>query len=89
MGELGRGLVDSEARIQERQDEIARLRPPRRSDRVEQPEELRELESLRLSRAELLRQLALTCHAGRRGQVEAALAEVDRRAAGLRERLAP
>ncbi|MBI3262250.1 MAG: hypothetical protein HYZ58_03755 [Acidobacteria bacterium] len=40
-----------------------------------------QLESLRLARAEMQRQQLLTSHTTRRAQIEAALAEIDRRIA--------
>jgi hypothetical protein len=81
MGDAGEGLIDADARIQERMEELERERakPPVRE--VRNPEQVRALESLRLARAELQRQLATTIHAGRRTQLQQALDEVDRRMA--------
>ena len=80
MGDSGEGLVDAEARIQERMEE-------READRrrtaaqvpVVDPEKAREKESLKLARAELTRQAAATTHASRKQQIEAAIAEIDTR----------
>ena len=46
---------------------------------VRDPERLRALESLRLARTELQRQLDATVHEQRRTQISQALVEVDRR----------
>jgi hypothetical protein len=80
MGDAGEGLVDAEARIAERLEEREQERrrsaaaPP-----VVDAERAREIESLKLARTELQRQLAATCHATRRAQLEQALAELGRR----------
>jgi hypothetical protein len=84
MGDAGEGLIDHDAKIQERMEELARekrssLRPRDTRD----PEQVRALESLRLARTELERQLAVTTHAGRRAQLTEALAEIDRRMAAF------
>jgi hypothetical protein len=79
MGDAGEGLVDSEARIQERRDEIERERAERHRVRSANPELERVAESLRLARAELDRQLSATTHERRRAQITQAIAEVDRR----------
>ena len=78
MGDAGEGLVDAEARVQERLDELARERAERKTQVVRDPEALRALESLRLARAEFERQLGATVHDGRRAQLTQAIAEVDR-----------
>jgi hypothetical protein len=80
MGDAAEGLVDAEARIQERLDE---LHQPRKKGpaRVKDPVRERALESCRLAKAELERQLEATRHAVRRQQIEAAIAELDRRIA--------
>ena len=83
MGDAGEGLVDSEARIQERQDEIERERAERSRTETRNPAAVREAESLRLARAELERQLALTTNDRRRTQITQALAEIDRRVAAI------
>jgi hypothetical protein len=53
MGDAGEGLVDSEARIQERLDELARERAERRAGPPPDPTVAREVESLSLARTEL------------------------------------
>lgn len=84
MGDAGEGLIDAEARIQERMDEIdverQRIRVGRRLSR-EQEEAIRSLESLRLARTEMERQLEATAHEARRAQITQAIEELDRRMA--------
>ena len=86
MGDAGEGLVDSEARIQERRDEIERERAERNRTAPANPEAERAAESLRLARAELERQLNTTTHERRRAQIAQAIAEIDRRLDGIRPR---
>ena len=87
MGDAGEGLVDSESRIQERKDEIERERAEKSVVDTRNPEAVKALESLRLARAELDRQLAVTTHERRRVQITQALAEIDRRATEVRARI--
>ena len=80
MGDSGEGLVDAEARIQERMEE--READRRRSGGqapVVDPEKAREKESLKLAKAELTRQASVTTHPIRKKQIEAAIAEIDKR----------
>jgi hypothetical protein len=84
MGDAGEGLVDSEARIQERRDEIERERTERNRPPTGDPEAERAAESLRLARAELERQLSLTTHERRRAQITQAIGEIDRRLEEIR-----
>ena len=79
MGDSGEGLIDAEARIQERQEEMERARVHRQPKTVRDPERVHALESLRLARTELERQLAATGHERRRAQILQAIEEVDRR----------
>jgi hypothetical protein len=82
MGDSGEGLVDAEARIQERMEE--READRRRSGApapVVDPEKVRERESLKLAKSELTRQAEATTHPIRKQQIQAALAEIDRRLA--------
>jgi hypothetical protein len=79
MGDAGEGLIDHDARIQELMDARAQEKARRAAPPVRDPDRLRELESLRLARTELERQLGATAHAARRQQIAAALAEIDRR----------
>jgi hypothetical protein len=84
MGDAGEGLVDAEARVQERLDELARERSERKTQVVRDPEAVRAVESLRLARAEFERQLEATVHDRRRAQLTQAIAEVDRRIAAIK-----
>jgi hypothetical protein len=80
MGDSGEGLVDAEARIQERMEE--READRRRSSGqapVVDPDKVREMESLKLAKAELTRQASATTHPVRRKQIDAALAEIEKR----------
>jgi hypothetical protein len=84
MGDSGEGLVDAEARIQERMEEReADRRRTGGSVPVVDPEKVRERESLKLAKAELTRQASATTHPVRKNQIEAALVEIDRRLAAL------
>lgn len=87
MGDAGEGLIDAESRIQERMDELARARNEKRAAAVRDPEALRELESLRLARTELQRQLDEANHDRRRAQLRAAIEELDKRAAEIQKRV--
>jgi hypothetical protein len=79
MPDAAEGLVDAEARIQERLDDLQ----PRKKARgpVKDPDREHAAESCRLAKAELERQLKATRHPIRRQQIEAAIAELDRRIA--------
>jgi uncharacterized protein (DUF433 family) len=80
MGDSGEGLVDAEARIQERMEEReADRRRTSGGQPVVDPEKVRERESLKLARAELTRQAELTTHPVRKKQIDAAIAEIDKR----------
>ena len=79
MGDAGEGLIDAESRIQERMEDLERERAQKHTRTVRNPERLRALESLRLARTELERQLAASTHERRRAQIGQAIEEVDRR----------
>lgn len=79
MSDAGEGLIDADARIQERMEELERDRKQSRKQDVRDPEQLRALESLRLAKTELQRQFDATQHEGRRAQIQQAMGEVDRR----------
>ena len=83
MGDAGEGLIDAEARIQERLEEIEHERVRTNTKIARDPERVRALEGLRLARTELGRQLAATAHERRRAQIAQAIAEVDRRMAAM------
>jgi hypothetical protein len=80
MGDSGEGLVDAEARIQEKMEEreADRRRAASQTPKVD-PDKVREIESLKLARAELTQQASATTHPVRRKQIEAALAEIEKR----------
>ena len=80
MGDSGEGLVDADARIQERIEERESERRRRGAAApAANPDRVRELESLRLARADLERQSTTTAHPDRKQQIQAALAEMDKR----------
>ena len=81
MGDAGEGLIDADSRIQERMEELERERAKSQVRDVRDPERVRQLESLRLARTELERQLSATSHERRRAQIGEAMAEIDRRMA--------
>jgi hypothetical protein len=79
MGDAGEGLIDQDSRIQERMEELERERAKAQVRDVRDPETVRALESLKLARRELERQLESTTHERRRDSISQAMAEVDRR----------
>ena len=83
MGDSGEGLIDADARIQERIEELDRERQAQRGKTVQDPEKIRARESLRLARTELERQLQTTTNDRRRPQLKQAIDEIDRRIAAL------
>jgi hypothetical protein len=84
MGDSGEGLVDASSRIQERMDEIqdSHHLTQQGESRLD-PERIRALETLRLAKIDLERQLSTTVHAVRRLHLVNALAEIDRRLSDL------
>jgi hypothetical protein len=84
MGDAGEGLIDAEARLQERMDELEESRKVAkdRGPKVD-PEHVRQVESLRLAKIELQRQAEATTHAARKDQIGQAIAEIDRRLAEM------
>ena len=80
MGDAGEGLVDAESRLAERMEEREQeKRKARQGTSSGDPERARQLESLRLARTEMQRQLDVTTHAARKQQISQAIAELDRR----------
>ena len=80
MGDAGEGLIDADGRIQERMEELERERTRQQHGKVvRDPEKEHALESLRLARTELDRQLKATANERRRTQIAQAIAEIDRR----------
>jgi hypothetical protein len=82
MGDGAEGLIDAQARIQDRLDELEqqRTRPFRI---VRNPERDERLQSLCLARTELGRQSGVTGNPVRLQQLSLAIAELDRRIAEL------
>ena len=87
MGDAGEGLIDADARIQERMEELERERKQQNSRTVKNPEQLHALESLRLARTELERQLEATTNDRRRTQIKQAMEEIDRRMAETKSKV--
>jgi hypothetical protein len=84
MGDAGEGLVDAESRLAERMEEREQeRRAARLRTQSADPERVRQLESLRLARTEMERQLTTATHDARREQLQQAIAEIDRRIADL------
>jgi hypothetical protein len=84
MGDAGEGLVDAESRLAERMEEREQeKRQARMGPVTNDPERLRETESLRLAKTEMQRQLDLTTHEVRRQQLAQALREIEKRLKGL------
>ena len=80
MGDAGEGLVDAESRLAERMEEREQeKRKARQAAKSGDPEQARQLESLRLARTEMQRQLDATAHQARKQQLGQAIAELDRR----------
>jgi hypothetical protein len=79
MGDAGEGLIDAESRIQERMEDLERERSQKNARPVRDPQLVSDLESLRLARIELARQLAATTHERRKAQIAQAIEEIDRR----------
>ena len=80
MGDAGEGLVDAESRLAERMEEREQeKRKARQGAKGGDPERARQMESLRLARTEMQRQLDVATHAARKQQLAQAIAELDRR----------
>jgi hypothetical protein len=84
MGDSGEGLVDNEARIHERMEELQRNRELGRRPGVTNPELARKLESLELARKEIIRAIDSATHPARKTQLTAALADIEGRIAVLK-----
>ena len=84
MGDAGEGLVDAESRLAERMEELEQERMrARRVATSGDPDLARQLESCRLARTEMQRQLELATHPARLQQLRQAIAELDSRVAQL------
>jgi hypothetical protein len=80
MGDAGEGLVDAESRLAERIEEREEeKKKARQAAKGGDPERARQLESFRLARTEMQRQLEATTHDARKQQLKQAIAELDRR----------
>ena len=80
MGDAGEGLVDAESRLAERIDEREEERKKaRRAVKGGDPERAHQIESCRLARTEMQRQLDIATHPVRKQQLGQAIAELDRR----------
>jgi len=80
MGDAGEGLVDAESRLAERMEEREEeKKKARQTSKGGDPERTRQLESCRLARTEMQRQLELATHQARKQQLVQAIAELDRR----------
>jgi hypothetical protein len=80
MGDSGEGLVDASSRLQERMEEIQDSRRKTKQGGLNlDPKTMSALESLRLAKIDLERQLSTTVHEARRSHLLSALAEIDRR----------
>ena len=89
MSDAGEGLIDADARIQERMEELERDRMQSKKKDTRDPEKVRTFESLRLAKTELERQYEATQHEGRRAQLKQAIVEVERRMAEASAALNP
>ena len=86
MGDAGEGLVDAESRLAERMEEREEeKKKARQAGKSTDPERARQVESLKLARTELNRQLETTGHAARKTQLTSAIAEIDRQIGALGE----
>jgi hypothetical protein len=84
MGDAGEGLVDAESRLAERMEEREQeRRKARQTGKGPDPERARQIESLRLARTEMSRQLETATHAARKQQLTQAVAEIDKRITAL------
>lgn len=81
MGDAGEGLIDADGRIQERMEDLERERAAAKGKTVRNLEQIRALESLRLAKTDLERQLATSANERRKAQLVQAMAELDRRMA--------
>jgi hypothetical protein len=81
MGDAGEGLIDADARIQERMEELQLSRAQARRPVVRNPEAVRAVESLRLARKDMTNQLEATTHETRRTQIKQAIGALDKQIA--------
>jgi hypothetical protein len=79
MGDSGEGLIDNEARIQERMEELQQNRDLARKPAVKNSKLKQQIESLHLARKEMTHSLVNTTHEVRRRQLTAAIEDIDRK----------
>jgi hypothetical protein len=84
MGDSGEGLVDAEARIAERMEQLEADKRQRSGNQPRiDPEKAREVQSLKLARLNLGKQAEAATHPVRKDQLKLAIAEIDKRLKGL------
>ena len=84
MGDAGEGLVDADARIQERMEQLEAERQQRAGNAPKiDPEKARQIESLKLARLNLTQQGETATHPVRKQQIQLAIAEIDKRLKAL------
>ncbi len=84
MGDSGEGLVDAEARIQERMEQLEAEKRQRTGGRPAiDPEKAREKQSLELARLNLVQQIERASHPVRKQQIQLAIPEIDKRLKAL------
>ncbi len=85
MGDSGEGLVDAEARIQERMEQLEadKRRSSGNQPKID-PEKAREVLSLQLARLNFEKQAEAASHPVRKQQLQLAMAEIDKRLKALK-----
>jgi hypothetical protein len=84
LGDSGEGLVDAEARIQERMEQLEAEKRQRTGGKAAMdPDKARELQSLELARLNLEQQIAAATHPVRKQQLQLALDEIGKRLKAL------
>lgn len=79
MSDSGEGLIDTEAKIQERMDERAAEREQRFTRLHIDPAKLQEIESLRLALSQLEQQVETATHPVRKQQLALAIQDIESR----------
>jgi hypothetical protein len=82
MGDSGEGLIDAEAKIQERMDERAAERE-QHLKHVADPQKYQKIESLRLALSQLQQQAEAATHPVRKEQLAMAISDIEKRLAEL------
>ena len=79
MGDSGEGLVDAEARIQERMDDLEAEKRRRAGGAPKiDPEKARAIQTLKLARLNFEKQAEAATHPVRKQQIQLAVAEIDK-----------